>query len=171
MTRMDRGVEPPRADGALASAILQDEHRHIDRRLQEYRRRLAAGEAGGAPLEEATVALRRHIYLEEEYLFPPLVAAGLAAPVTARLEEHGELWQMLDPLDEMIVAPTHLDDARAALDRLRMLLETHGAEEERVLYPAVDEMLFAAGSRSLRRHLAMARPFRGWRCDAVRRAR
>ena len=47
-------------------------------------------------------ALRRHIYLEEAFLVPPLRAAGAAMPVPVMLREHGELWRTVDSLSALI---------------------------------------------------------------------
>ena len=45
--------------------------------------------------------LRRHICLEEEFLFPLLCEAGpgLAAPVSGMLREHAQIWGTLDALE------------------------------------------------------------------------
>ena len=52
--------------------------------------------ADTAPVVRAMESLRRHIFLEEQLLFPPLREAGMIAPVLVMLREHGEIWQSLD---------------------------------------------------------------------------
>ena len=55
------------------------------------------GKADPAPLAGAIAALRRHIYLEEEFLFPPLKTAGLMIQIFAMLRQHGDLWKAMPP--------------------------------------------------------------------------
>lgn len=78
------------AEETLAS-VLEREHREIDEGIVAYESRLAAGVDEPALLHRAMDALRRHIYLEEEFLFPPLRAVGMVAPVFVMLREHGEI--------------------------------------------------------------------------------
>ena len=68
-------MEDATGKGTLASA-LEQEHREIDRAIEAY---LRSPEEGGGRVESLTetiTALRRHIYLEEQFLFPPLRDAG-----------------------------------------------------------------------------------------------
>ena len=53
------------------AAALQREHHEIDAGIERF---LRAGDVGA--LTRAVRALRRHIYFEEEFLFPPLAGAG-----------------------------------------------------------------------------------------------
>ena len=82
---------------ALAEAFTR-EHHEIDAGIQAY---LDGLDSGGsvAPLQTAMHALRRHIYLEERFMFPPLREAGLMMPILVMLKEHGELWRRMDELD------------------------------------------------------------------------
>jgi regulator of cell morphogenesis and NO signaling len=86
-------------------------------------------------LKEAMGALRRHIFLEEAFLFPPLREAGLVAPVFVMLREHGEIWDSLDATAAQVGG----DAAERTVDeRCRTLLgqlERHNSKEEPILYP------------------------------------
>ena len=86
------------------TAALEREHQEIDAGLEAFADGLESGELRGADLDRAADALRRHIYLEEEFLFPPLRAAGMVPPVLVMLREHGEIWRTLDAL-ELEVGP------------------------------------------------------------------
>ena len=81
------------------AAALEHEHREIDEGIEAFTSGQADAETQTAPLTRAMDALRRHIYLEEEFLFPPLRSAGLMAPVFVMLREHGEMWKTLDLLE------------------------------------------------------------------------
>ena len=81
------------------AAVLEREHHDIDNGIEAFAALLAAGEVDAEPLRRAAGALRRHIYIEEALVFPPLRDAGLVAPVFVMLREHGQLWRTLDALD------------------------------------------------------------------------
>jgi hypothetical protein len=78
------------------SALLEHEHHEIDAGLEAFLAGLDCGQTRTQDLTHAVEALRRHIYLEEAFLFPPLRAAGLIPPVLVMLREHGEIWRTLD---------------------------------------------------------------------------
>ena len=82
----------------LATA-LEREHREIDGGIEAYTAGLATGTSDTGPLLRAMNGLRRHIYLEEEFLFPPLRAGGLMVQLFVMVREHGELWKTMEALD------------------------------------------------------------------------
>jgi regulator of cell morphogenesis and NO signaling len=86
------------------AAALQREHHEIDHGIEAFLAGRREGRADFDALARAVEALRRHIFLEEEFLFPPLRAAGLVAPVFVMLREHGEIWCTLDSLQTQIHA-------------------------------------------------------------------
>ena len=104
------------------SAALEREHREIDEGIEAFAAALVKGEEGVAPLTRAMEALRRHIYLEEEFLFPPLRDAGLMAPVLVMLREHGEIWRAMDRLDAAVARGPADGGAREMCDELLELL-------------------------------------------------
>ncbi|QDO88287.1 hemerythrin domain-containing protein [Ornithinimicrobium ciconiae] len=81
---------------------LEREHDEIDAGLEAFGEGLDAGNFREDELTRAAQALRRHIYLEETFLFPPLRAAGMLPPVLVMLREHGEIWRTLDALEDEV---------------------------------------------------------------------
>lgn len=104
--------------GATLAAALEREHREIDTGIAEY----VGGHDLGA-LQRAMAALRRHIYLEEEFLFPPLREAGLVAPLFVMVREHGQLWQTMQELDAALAADATGDSALAVCRELTAQLD------------------------------------------------
>jgi regulator of cell morphogenesis and NO signaling len=80
--------------------VLQGEHREIDDGINAF----VAGsdERATESLCRAVAALRRHIYVEEERVFPALREQGLFAPVLVMLREHGQLWDALDRIEGLL---------------------------------------------------------------------
>lgn len=119
----------------LADA-LEGEHHDIDRRLQEFEAAPSAPTAAG--VHAAAALLRRHIWVEEEVLFPALREQGLLAPVLVMLREHGQIWRTLDELEQQLAADPAAPAAVATCHRLLAELLHHNVKEERILYPVAD---------------------------------
>ena len=89
-------------DGLL-SVVLQREHHEIDSAIAAFIEKLDGGGVQPEPLSAALEALRRHIYLEETILFPPIREAGMVMPIFVMMREHGELWRTMGALTDLIV--------------------------------------------------------------------
>lgn len=140
------------------SADLEHEHRLIDAGIESY---LNTEEV---PLEQrrndlgrALRLLRRHIYFEEDHLFPLLRAAGLAGPISVMTREHRQMWFVIDRL---LVEDT---PATTALCRdLLGRLATHNWKEEGVVYAKARELLPEADRVVLSGYLSQTEVPEGW---------
>jgi hemerythrin-like domain-containing protein len=151
----------------LASA-LEREHREIDAGIEAFTSGSRAGDA--LSLSGAIQALRRHIYLEEEFLFPPLRedAPALSAAVQVMLREHGQMWDVLDPLEREIVTASRGETALTLCRQLVDMLSPHHLKEEEILYAAADDLLTRPAEVRLRGFLAYARLPEGWSCEMAK---
>lgn len=140
------------------AAALEREHQEIDAGIAAF----SASPGNPQPLARAIRALRRHIYLEEEFLFPLLGEAEpeLRDPIFVMLHEHGRIWGALDALEREPADGTALVRCR----QLAALLLHHNLKEERVLYPRADDALPPGPAGRLRAFLGSARPPEGWVC-------
>jgi len=148
-------------------AALEREHREIDASLELFRDGLDHGEWRTESLTAGADALRRHIYLEEEFLFPALRAAGFMAPVFVMLREHGEIWTRLDDI-ERAAAGTDTAAAQQTYRDLAALLEAHNVKEEQILYPQADSALEPAAHEQLSAFLERGQLPDGWVCEGAR---
>ncbi len=147
---------------------LEIEHREIDGGIEQF---VAVLDAGGtpedaAPLTAALSGLRRHIYLEEEFLFPPLKAGGLMGPIFVMLREHGLLWRQMDTVESLIPAADPAALRQACLDLLS-LLDDHNAKEEPIIYTQADEILGAEAGGELLAFLGNGTTPDGWVASAA----
>lgn len=150
--------------GALAAA-LEREHREIDDAIASYLDDVAAGKTSAELLARAMAALRRHIYVEEEFVFPPLREAGLVAPIMVMVREHARLWQALDTLDRQLAE----DSANVGLiGELTALLDAHNLKEERIVYPQATAVLSPDVDRELTDFLDTGTMPDGWVCEGAR---
>lgn len=144
------------------AAALEREHHEIDEGIAAF-----SGSSGDRqPLARAIRALRRHIYLEEAFLFPVLHQAnpGLAAPVFVMLREHAQIWATLDALE----CEPDGDTGHALCRQLASQLLHHNLKEERVLYPRADDALPPAAAERLRAFLRSGELPEGWVCIRAR---
>ncbi|PKN83125.1 MAG: hemerythrin [Chloroflexi bacterium HGW-Chloroflexi-9] len=155
-------------DDLALSAALEREHVEIDAGLEQLGTSLATGTVAAAPFAAAAAALRRHIYLEEEFLFPPLRTGRMVASVAVMFREHGDIWHALDEVEAQIVGGAAPERVRGALDVLLELLGEHNLKEERIVYPVIDRVMAGQSAHEMRGHLAGMRPYAGWTCQALR---
>ncbi|BBZ00504.1 hemerythrin domain-containing protein [Mycolicibacterium fallax] len=141
---------PDATDPAVAYTA---EHRAIDAEIERF---LDAPDDGAA-LRTALDTLRRHIYLEEKFMFPPLRAAGLMMPIMVMIREHGELWRAMDAIEAG-------DPDPAACRELLRMLAVHNDKEEPIVYPQATELDCAADLTELLTEAAMPD---GWVCAAA----
>ncbi|HLT10580.1 MAG TPA: hemerythrin domain-containing protein [Micromonosporaceae bacterium] len=152
------------ATESLAVA-LEREHREIDEGIAEFTAALAAGVVEADPLLRASQALRRHIYLEERFLLPPLREAGFAAPVFVMLREHGQIWRTLDTLDSQVASGADPATLHQTCRELEVQLQHHNLKEERILYPQSDHVLTETAQSELRDFLEKGHLPDGWVCE------
>lgn len=162
---MAEAVASPGEAGAAGSlaAALEREHHEIDAGIEAFG-------AGGDPDVERTgllaaiAALRRHIYLEEEFFFPALSETGLVAPVFVMLREHGQMWRTLDALALELRADPAGAAVRTLIRELTVQLQHHNGKEEQILYPQADGALGAEAADRLRSFLADGELPGNWVC-------
>ncbi|GAB4323495.1 MAG: hemerythrin domain-containing protein [Dehalococcoidia bacterium] len=154
--------QPPRI-----SSVLEHDHRQIDAGFSRFHDGLASGEWRFDAFASASNALRRHIYLEEAILFPPLRRAGMVAPVRVMVREHGEIWEALDAVGRAIETGGDPAGAFGLSTMLQTILEAHNFKEEQALYPTADQVLGDDVARQVQRALAEADVPPGWRPEAL----
>lgn len=144
------------------AAGLEREHREIDDGIAAF----SASPADTRPLTCAIGALRRHIFLEEEFLFPLLGEAepALRAPVFVMLREHAQIWAVLDALEREPGAGA----GHALCRQLTSYLLHHNLKEERMLYPRADDTLPPAVVGRLLAFLGSGELPEGWVCVKAR---
>jgi iron-sulfur cluster repair protein YtfE (RIC family) len=145
---------------------LTREHREIDAGIEAFVSSLDSGSVDADQLTRAMAALRRHIYLEEALLFPPIRKAGMSMPLLVMAKEHGLLWRLMDLLDSLLVAQD-VDALRSRCEELLLILEQHNRKEEPIVYPRSGGDLTAAEAQVLATFVASGSTPDGWVCEAV----
>ncbi len=92
--------------------------------------------------EEFRAGLERHIVWEEGLLFPlweQKTGMSDAGPTVVMRAEHRQIHQLLDRIQSAIAAGNVESDR--AEQGLADILTSHNMKEERVLYPAIDQVM------------------------------
>lgn len=153
------------SEGNLSTA-LEREHQVIDAGIGAFLDELDAGGVDANALRETLAALRRHIYLEEQLLFPPISKGAHMMSVFGMIRGHGEIWRTMDELDEVLAGPGEADHdtLREVCQRLSALLAAHNKVEEPVIYPAADSGLPPEQAAELAEFIEAGRMPDGWVC-------
>jgi len=130
----------------LAEYFEQD-HRDCDARWADVEELLDTEdiEAARPAWQKYLAGMQRHIAMEEEVLFPAIEkASGMldTGPTAVMRHEHRQIKTLLGEIDETI-ASGDCDRALEVGDTLLMLIQTHSAKEEKVLYPMAENLLSA----------------------------
>lgn len=153
---------------SLADALTR-EHHHIDAGIEEFSTGIQQGKPLHIliePLREAMTALRRHIYIEEEFAFPPIKEGGLTMPIMVMEREHGVLWRQMDALETSLNAFTEAqrETLMGACQNMLEVLESHNSKEEPIIYPHLDTQLTPEQSTQLRVLIESGTTPPGWVC-------
>ncbi len=137
---------------ATILATLSRDHDRIDALLDDAVECVqdAELERAQSTFDEFDAALRRHIEVEEEILFPLFETrhgAG-SGPVNVMTIEHRAIQRTVGAMRDALAR----GDERAFLDAKALLvgeLVPHNLKEERFLYPAIDELLIPSERTAL----------------------
>jgi regulator of cell morphogenesis and NO signaling len=153
--------------GETLREAMEREHHQIDGGIEEFVGGLA-DKKSYAGLLSAMNALRRHIYLEEEFLFPPLRESGMMAPIFVMLREHGEMWETMTALDTLLASEPDAGVLRERCDVLLVQLERHNTKEEPIIYSEAEQVLPDPLKDELRSFLDSGELPDGWVCQVAR---
>ncbi|KZS77682.1 hemerythrin [Mycobacterium kansasii] len=151
-------------DPADATA-LKREHHEIDCAIEVFVEAVELGYAQPEALTAALDTLRRHIYVEEVFLFPPIRQAGMVMPILVMLREHGELWHTMDTLKDLLADGEDLRRLAKTCRQLLAQLDRHNSKEEPVVYPHADVDLPPQTTTELARFIESGRAPDGWVCQ------
>ncbi len=146
---------------------LAEEHRDIDAGIAAFKAAPAADAAAAQGLAKALAALRRHIYIEEQLLFPPLRSGRAFGAIMAMLREHGEMWPLLDKLEPLAASGGGDAGVAGLLAELEKLLLAHNDKEEKTVYGDADAVIKGEAAGELLAFAASGTLPAGWKCERI----
>lgn len=157
----------------IAEALIR-EHHEIDAGIERFIARTgeSASSADGEdareaarPLLGAFIALRRHIYLEEEFVFPAITDPSLAMAMQVMYREHGSIWRLMDSAEALLTdEAAGAREVVSACEQMLVELERHNAKEEPIIYPLADTALPEDRRNDLAEFLDSGHLPAGWKC-------
>ncbi len=87
-------------------------------------------------------AMENHFLMEEEVLFPAfeVVSGSSAGPTTVMRQEHEQMRQLFNEMNQAIEAE-QAEDYLGASETLLVLMQQHNVKEEQILYPTSERLL------------------------------
>ena len=130
-----------RPDDGPVSFFTHD-HRQCDQLWADFENAVDSGEGAAELWESFDQAMRRHMAMEEEVLFPALEeATGMAGGPTAVMRmEHDQMRSLLNRLSQL-ARDGDWEVVADGGDTLMMLIGQHNAKEEGMLYPLAERAL------------------------------
>lgn len=156
-------------DQPSLTALMEHEHHAVDDAIEHFVQGLRERDVRHKDLHRASDLLRRHIYIEEELIFPALRTKGMLAPVLVMEREHGEIWRTLVALDLEVGAGTAADSVPDRCRQLLHQLDGHNAKEESIIYPQADALLTASAKEAVRDFVRSGTMPSDWVCAQARR--
>jgi len=131
--------------GSGLTEFFEQDHRDCDARWADVEELLDTEdiEAARPAWKRYLAGMQRHIAMEEEVLFPAFEeASGIhdGGPTAVMRLEHQQIRTLLGEIDATIGAGDY-ERALEVGDTLLMLIQTHSATEEEVLYPMAQNLL------------------------------
>lgn len=152
------------SERTLSGGLLR-QHREIAATVEYFTETLDGGNRHPELLRATIDALRRHIYLEEVFVFPPIRKAGIMTPVFLMMREHGQLWQTMETLTRLLADGTGGPRLGDVSDQLLDQLHNHNFKEEPVIFLHADFDLPAPTRAQLTRFVDTGRVPEGWVCQ------
>lgn len=149
-------------DADHPSQMMIQQHRDIDTGIQ------AVAEGGGdlAALAASLKLLRKHLFLEEEVMFPAVERGGITMPIFVMKREHGMMWPLLESLSAACAAGADPAMLREDCAELYKLLQIHNPKEEQIVYSAADNLTVRSGDGgAMAAELDVAELPKGWVCE------
>jgi hemerythrin-like domain-containing protein len=126
------------------ATFMTDDHQRCDQLLAACEQAASGGDWNRL-LEQATElskALIGHFDMEEQVLFPELIAVSpwATGPTGMMTMEHGQMRALVTELNEAVVEQD-ADACLGILETLHLVIQQHNSKEEGILYPMAEESL------------------------------
>lgn len=146
--------------------VLERDHHRIDGYFEAFAKSLREdGQINTEAFATGAAGLGHHIYVEEVLHFPAMKAGGLMGPVLVMLREHGQLWDRMDEIAGQLEAGAARSEIAPVWKALEDGLEAHNDKEEKILYPAGDDLLTDDLGEEILTTLADPNIPEGWTCE------
>ena len=119
---------------------LMEDHREVDSKLDKLTKIISNGEIDPELFMQISNSLKRHIYIEEETIFPSVSEGDkdLRQRIVGLEMEHASIWMLLDRVEKEISA-RDIEKAPKYIEEINSILKAHNEQEEEKVYPLMRE--------------------------------
>lgn len=147
------------------SVAMKHEHHEVDTGIEAFLEKLDSGVVDADGLTATLNILRRHAYMEENFIFPPLRQGHLMMSIFGMLRGHGEIWRTMDKATELAADGSDHEQIRATCQQLLAQLAQHNKVEEAVVYSGADVDLDPANTAKWAEFIDAGTMPDGWVCE------
>ena len=126
------------------ATFMTDDHQRCDHLLAACEQAVSSGDWTrlAEQSEDFSNALLGHFDMEEQVLFPELVAVSpwASGPTGMMTMEHGQMRSLVEELEDA-VGTQDADACLGILETLHLVIQQHNSKEEGILYPMAEETL------------------------------
>jgi hemerythrin-like domain-containing protein len=126
------------------ATFMTDDHQRCDHLLAACEQAVSGGDWNrlGEQVTDFSNALLGHFDMEEQVLFPELIAVSpwATGPTGMMTMEHGQMRALVNELNEAVVEQD-ADACLGILETLHLVIQQHNSKEEGILYPMAEESL------------------------------
>lgn len=134
--------EGPLSEQKTISAFYEEDHDRLDDLFKAFQRLKRSDFAKAKEaFKEFKIGLQRHIVWEEDLLFPlweEKTGMSEGGPTFVMRNEHRQIGEQLEAIHDKVAEQN--PDSDQEEQALLNLLGAHNMKEERVLYPAIDQV-------------------------------
>jgi len=134
----------------------EQDHERLDELFKNYQNLKRSDFAQAKEVfEQFKICLQRHIAWEEDLLFPlweDKTGMSEAGPTLVMRAEHRQIGQQLEAIHDKVVGQN--PDSDQEVQALLNILGAHNMKEERILYPAIDQVIDEQERELLFQHMA-----------------
>lgn len=119
------------------SSLIND-HREVDNNLGKLTELISKGELDPELFKQISDSLKRHIYIEEEEIFPSLSQddSDLRQRIQGLEMEHASIWMLLDRVGKEI-SVREIEISPKYIEEIISILKVHNIQEEEKVYPMI----------------------------------
>ena len=147
------------------SVAMKDEHHEVDAGIEAFLEKLDGGTVDADGLKATWAVLRRHAYMEETFIFPPLRQGHLMMSIFGMLRGHGEIWRTMEQTVQLAEDGSDHAKIRESAQLALAQLAQHNKVEEAVVYSAADIDLEPAKAAEWGEFLKTGTVPDGWVCE------
>ncbi len=119
---------------------LIEDHRELDVKLEKLRDIISKGEIDTVLFAQISKSLKRHIYIEEEEIFPSISKRSneLRQRIAGLEMEHASIWMLLDRVEKEI-SVRNVEKSPKYIEEISSILVSHNEQEEDKVYPIISQ--------------------------------